>query len=159
MSAAVAGNRNRRRPWRFKGINELLLRDRSDTASRSTTVMKIAQFLLLWALLLLEPALVHARSTSKDLADLALDPHPGARLPLALELVDEAGRSSSLGSYFGGKPVVLILEYLRCKWVCGLALGNLAEAGSRLLLRAGRDYTVLAISIDPRDTPQEAAAA
>jgi protein SCO1/2 len=121
--------------------------------------MKFALSLLLWALLLLEPAPVYAGPTSNDLADLALDPHTGARLPLGIELVDEAGRSRSLGSFFGGKPVVLILEYLRCKWVCGLALGNLAEAGSKLPLRAGRDYTVLAISIDPRDTPQDAAVA
>lgn len=114
---------------------------------------------LLWLLLFLGSASLHAAPASNNLANLALDPHPGARLPFGVELVDEAGRRTSLGSFFGRKPVVLVLQYLRCKWVCGLALGNLAEAGAELPLRAGRDYAVLAVSIDPRDTPQDAAAA
>lgn len=115
--------------------------------------------LLFWALLLLQSAPVHAGPTSNELTDLALDPHPGSRLPFGVELVDEAGRATSLGSFFGRKPIVLVLQYLRCKWVCGLALGNLAEAATKLPLRAGRDYAVLAISIDPRDMAPDAATA
>ena len=94
-----------------------------------------------------------ALAESAAFADLALEPRPGARLPLTMQLIDEAGDAVSLGHFFGRKPVVLVLDYLRCRTICGVLLGKLADAA------AGRDYTVLAISIDPRDTPAEAAAA
>jgi protein SCO1/2 len=90
-------------------------------------------------------------------AGLAFEPHPGARLPLGLEFHDEAGRSVTLRRFFAGKPVVLVLEYLRCKTFCGLTLGRLAAALGKLPLAAGRDFQVVAVSIDPRDTPAEAA--
>lgn len=112
--------------------------------------MKSYVALLLCLLVSLLPVTVYAGAASSDLSELALDPHPGARLPLDAELADEAGRRVRLGGFFGAKPVVIVLQYLRCKWICGLALGNLADAGAKLPLRAGRDYTVLAISIDPR---------
>jgi protein SCO1/2 len=94
-----------------------------------------------------------------DLSELAFRPHPGAHLPLALDFVDEQGRTVPLGHFFTGKPVVLVLEYLRCTSLCGLTLERLAAALDTLPLRAGSDFAVVAISIDPRDTPAEAAAA
>src|SRR5205085_11731749 len=98
-------------------------------------------------------------SRSGDLADFTLDPHPGARVPLDIELVDDTGNTVSLGSFFSGKPVVLVFDYLRCKTICGVALANLAEALGQLSAVAEPDYTVLAVSIDPRDTPADAALA
>jgi len=86
-------------------------------------------------------------------ADLTLELRPGARLPLATELIDETGNPVTLGRFFDGKPVVLVFDYLRCRTICGLVLGNLADA------TAGQGYAVLAISIDPRDTPADATAA
>lgn len=94
-----------------------------------------------------------------DPSAFAFQPHPGALLPLAAGLVDEAGRAVTLGQYFAGKPVVLVLEYLRCTSLCGLTLENVIAALDALQLDAGRDFQMLAVSIDPRDTPAEAARA
>ncbi len=94
-----------------------------------------------------------------DLSDFAFQPHPGAHLPLGFNLIDEQGRAAALGQYFAGKPVVLVLEYLRCKTLCGLTLENVVAALDPLPLDAGRDFQVVAISIDPRDTPADAVAA
>jgi protein SCO1 len=91
--------------------------------------------------------------------DLALEPHPGARLPLTVELRDETGRTVVLGGFFTDKPVVLVFDYLRCRTICGPVLGNLAAATATVAPASAREYTVLAISIDPRDRPAEAAAA
>lgn len=90
-------------------------------------------------------------STSIDFSSLAFDPHPGERLPLATRLVDEGGKAASLGQFFAGKPVVLVLDYLRCKSLCGLTLQNIVAALDAVPLDAGRDFELLAISIDPRD--------
>jgi protein SCO1/2 len=91
--------------------------------------------------------------------DLAFRPHPGARLPLAAVLTDENGHAVPLQTFFQKTPVVLVLDYLRCTSLCGVTLRNLVGALDRLPLVAGRDYQVVAISIDPRDTPADAAAA
>src|SRR5205814_7049642 len=86
-------------------------------------------------------------------------PHPGAQLALASEFLDEQGDAVPLGRFFAGKPVVLILDYLRCKTLCGLTLENVAAGLRALPLKAGRDFQVVVISIDPRDKPADVAAA
>jgi protein SCO1/2 len=95
----------------------------------------------------------------EDFSEFAFRPHPGARLPLASEFVDDQGRAVPLGRFFAGKPVVLVLDYLRCKTLCGLTLENLAAGLGALPLDAGRDFQVVVISIDPRDKPTDVAAA
>jgi protein SCO1/2 len=95
-----------------------------------------------------------------DLANLSFQPHPGARLPLKEKLVDESGRAVELGAYFAKSPVILVLEYLRCTSLCGVTLRNLlGDTLKRLPLQPGRDYQLVAISIDPRDKPNDAAEA
>jgi protein SCO1 len=95
-------------------------------------------------------------------ADLGFAQSPGAQVPLAVALRDEQGRPVRLADYVHGVPVVLVLEYLHCPNLCGLVLGNLAAALQGLRadsLRAGRDFEVVAVSIDPRETSADARAA
>lgn len=97
---------------------------------------------------------------NSELAALAFQPHPGARLPLHTALIDETGRPVTLGTYFGKSPIILVLDYLRCTSLCGVTLRNLiAGTLDKLPLEPGRDYQLVAISIDPRDTPVDAATA
>jgi len=101
-----------------------------------------------------------ATSSVDDMASLAFQPHPGARLPLGEKLIDESGRPVELGAYFTNSPVILVLEYLRCTSLCSVTLRNLIEDTlKRLPFEAGRDYQLVAISIDPRDRPSDAAKA
>ena len=86
-------------------------------------------------------------------------PHPGAQLRLGLDFIDEAGRRTDIGQFFAGKPVVLMLDYPRCKTLCGLGLANLVAALGALPLAAGRDFQAVVISIDPRDQPADIAVA
>lgn len=91
---------------------------------------------------------------------LAFRPHPGALLPLTTALTNEEGRAVALGDYFKKSPVILVLDYLRCTSLCGVTLRNLiVDTLDRLPFEGGRDYQLLSISIDPRDTPADAAAA
>ena len=106
------------------------------------------------------PPAVSDVADSQDDADLAFAPRAGARLPLDVKVVDEQGRTGAFGRYFGGPPVILALEYLRCRSLCGVTLQNLVvDDLNRLPLLAGRDYQLVALSIDPRDKPADAAAA
>jgi protein SCO1/2 len=95
-----------------------------------------------------------------DAAALAFRPYPGAHLPLNTMLVDETGHTVALGAFFGKSPVIVVLDYLRCTSLCGLTLRNLVGGTlDKLPLEPERDYQLVAISIDPRDTPADAAAA
>ena len=91
--------------------------------------------------------------------DLSFHQHLGARLPLDAAFRDEEGELVRLSDFFQGKPVVLVLEYLRCKTLCGFVLQDLAKALAQSSLASGRDYQVVAIGIDPREGPAEARAA
>jgi protein SCO1 len=92
----------------------------------------------------------------EDTTELAFQPHPGARLSLASQLADENGRAADLGDYFSKSPVILVLDYLRCTSLCSVTLRNIVESLDALPFKAGRDYQLVAISIDPRDTPAAA---
>lgn len=101
----------------------------------------------------------HAQIQPSQFADFAFRQHPGAALPLGAQLRDESGRTVRLGSYFGTRPVVLVLEYLRCPNLCGLVIADVVAQMKEQNLRPGRDLQFVAISIDPRELPSDGAAA
>ena len=81
----------------------------------------------------------------------------GERVPQELTFFDEAGRPVRLADLLGrDRPVALVFVYHTCPMLCSLALDGLAEAVAGTDLRVGEDYDVLAVSVDPRDTPARA---
>jgi protein SCO1 len=90
---------------------------------------------------------------------LAFRQHPGAQLPLDDTLTDSAGRPATLATALGGRPAIVILEYLRCKNLCNLVLSGATQAIATAGLAPGRDVNLVAVSIDPRDTSADAATA
>jgi protein SCO1/2 len=91
--------------------------------------------------------------------DLAFRQHPGAQLPMDAQLVATSGRPVKLGSALARRPAIVVLEYLHCSNLCSLVLSGATRAIADAGLIPGRDVDLVAISIDPRDTPQDAAAA
>lgn len=91
------------------------------------------------------------------LRDVAFDQLLGATVPLELALRDEAGRDVRLGEYFGKKPVVLSLVYYGCPMLCTLTLNGLASALSILSFDVGREFEVVTVSFEPKETPELAA--
>ena len=62
-----------------------------------------------------------------------------------------------LKNYFGKRPVVMILIYYRCTTMCIAGLETLVNNLTELPFNAGREFDVVSISIDPRETPALAA--
>lgn len=84
----------------------------------------------------------------------------GRKVPLDLYFVDPEGRRERLGTFMGSfgadgepRPVLLILAYFNCRTLCNLVLQGTARTLAGLELRAGEDYRVVTVSIDPRDAP------
>ena len=82
-----------------------------------------------------------------------------AQLPLDASFRDEMGREVKLGDFFGEKPVILTFVYYDCPMLCTLILNGLAKALAVMKFDPGREYEVVAISIDPAETPAQAAKA
>jgi len=61
-----------------------------------------------------------------------------------------------IGDFFGKRPVVLALAYFDCPMLCTQVLNGMTAALKTLNFDAGRDYEVVVVSIDPRDTPRVA---
>jgi protein SCO1/2 len=80
------------------------------------------------------------------------------QLPLDARFRDESGRAVALGEYFGKKPVVLAFVYYECPMLCTQILNGLVSGLGVLELSAGKEFDVVAISFDARETPVMAAA-
>src|SRR5205085_2352259 len=81
------------------------------------------------------------------------------QLPLQLTFRDEFGRSVQLSSFFQtGKPVILAPVYYRCPMLCTQILTGLESSLKAVSFDPGRDFEVVAVSFDPHDTPETAAA-
>ena len=91
-------------------------------------------------------------------SQVGFDQKLDAQLPLDLSFTDETGRGVRLGDYFTGRrPVLLHFAYYTCPMLCTLVLNGVASGAGALNLPMGRDYEVVTVSIDPRDTPSRAA--
>ena len=98
-----------------------------------------------------------ARAT--DASGLAWQQHPGVQLDLGTPVRDEAGRSTRIGGVVGPAPVILDIGYFHCPSLCGVARSDLYGALQGSGLRPGQDYTLVSLSIDPAETPADAARA
>ncbi|HUI09058.1 MAG TPA: SCO family protein [Bacteroidota bacterium] len=84
---------------------------------------------------------------------VGIEQNLGAQLPLGLRFRDEEGRPVALGDFFGSRPVVLSLVYYRCPMLCTEVLNGMVECFRALPFSAGNEFTVVTVSIDPRETP------
>lgn len=80
----------------------------------------------------------------------------GQRLPLDARFADESGRSVALGEYFGKKPVIVAFVYYQCPMLCSQIMNGISSTLKVLPFTPGRDFDVVLISFDPRDTPEAA---
>jgi protein SCO1/2 len=102
--------------------------------------------------------IVRADEKPAMLKEIGIDQRLNENLPLALPFRDEAGRTVALGDYFGRRPVVLALVYYNCPMLCTQVLNGLVASLNVMSLEAGRDFDVVAVSFDTRETPAMAAA-
>lgn len=87
------------------------------------------------------------------LAKVSYDQRLNEQLPLDLPFKDEEGRSVRLGDYFGKRPVVLAFVYFECPMLCTQVLNGLTTSLTVLDETVGREFDVVAVSFDPRETP------
>jgi protein SCO1/2 len=78
-------------------------------------------------------------------------------IPQNLAFTDEAGRKVKLSDYFGSKPVMLIMIQYRCTMLCDQELNALTASLKEMKFTPGKEFNLLTVSIDDRETPVLAA--
>ena len=91
------------------------------------------------------------------LQNVGFEPQLNARVPLELTFHDESAREMRLGEYFTNKPVLLALVYYSCPMLCDQVQMGVAGSLKMLSFHPGRDYEVVFVSFDARDTADAAA--
>jgi len=102
----------------------------------------------------IEPA---ADGRPPALREVGIDQRLGEALPLDTPFRDDHGKAVKLGDYFGQKPVVLVMTYFECPMLCTLVLNGLTKTLKTMSFEPGKEFDVVAVSFDPRDTPERAA--
>lgn len=87
------------------------------------------------------------------LARVGIDQKLDAAVPLDLTFRDEAGRAVKLSDYMGKRPVVLALVYYECPMLCTQVLNGAVAAFKTMNFTAGKEFEVVTVSFDPRETP------
>jgi protein SCO1/2 len=109
--------------------------------------------------LLAAAALAHGEYSRPVLTrGVGLDQKLNSQIPLNLEFRNESNQIVPLGSYFTTQPVILALVYYRCPNICNVTLSEIVSSTRRLAFQPGKDYQVVVVSIDPKETPDLAAA-
>jgi protein SCO1/2 len=108
----------------------------------------------------LQPGDAVANQKPSILDQVGLDQRLNQQVPLNLTFNDETGQAVQLQQYFGAKPVILIMVYYQCPMLCTQVLTGFTGAMNGIVrFNIGREFDVVTVSIDPRDTPQDAAKA
>jgi protein SCO1 len=97
-----------------------------------------------------------ANERPPGLKDVGIEQRLNEPIPPHLSFRDETGTPVRLGDYFGSQPIILDLAYYRCPMLCGELLAGLTSALKVMKLDVGKDFQVLIVSFDPRETPQDA---
>jgi protein SCO1/2 len=112
--------------------------------------------------LLLFMFIIYAYGAHNGLAEAAhyqdsagLDERPGQFIPSDLTFTDEKSTTVALKSLVE-RPAILMLTYYTCSHICPEMLGSFAAVLKKLPLEPGKDYTLITLSFDESDTPEDA---
>jgi protein SCO1 len=100
---------------------------------------------------------VNSTKMPAQLQNVGFDPQLNAQIPLDLSFVDENNTNVQLRDYFEQKPVLLAFVYYGCPMLCNQVEQGVVGALRMLSFTPGRDYEVVFVSFDPRESADMAA--
>lgn len=82
---------------------------------------------------------------------IGFDEKLGESIPMGLSFLDEYGKPVKLQELFN-KPTLFMLVYYRCTGLCSPLMNGVQKLVDELDLEAGKDYNIVTISFDPKET-------
>jgi protein SCO1/2 len=93
-------------------------------------------------------------STSTTDSEVKVVQTMGAQVPSDAHFLDQNSRSVTMGELSGKKSLIVLPMFYRCKGACTLEFENLLGAiAKETTLKAGRDFDVVILGIDPVEGP------
>jgi protein SCO1/2 len=90
----------------------------------------------------------------KELENMKVTEKLETRVPLDLSFFDEDGKKVTLRQALGdGLPVILTFNYANCPMLCSVQLGGLVDVLKKMDWHAGKQFNIVTIGLDPRQTP------
>lgn len=89
-------------------------------------------------------------------SQVGFDQELGAQLPLDARLREANGAGVQLHDVLGRKPALLVPGYYGCVNLCSVVRAGVAHAIARSGLKAGSDFAVILLSVDPHEGPADA---
>lgn len=108
---------------------------------------------VLW-LIFSMPFLLEAKQNDRP-QDVGIDEHLGQTIPMNASFTDSNGSTIALRDIIG-KPIVLSLVYFHCPTICMPLLGAETDVLNDIDLVPGKDYRILTISFNEKDTTESA---
>jgi protein SCO1/2 len=87
--------------------------------------------------------------------DIGIIEKLGQTIPLDLKFNNETSEVVTLGQLIN-KPTILMFVYFDCPNLCSPLMDGVAEVISKLDLSLGKDYQIITISFNTKDTPEKA---
>ncbi len=119
------------------------------------TVLQLTTLILLLGAA--TPASAQEDAITGMMKRVGFDQNLNAQVPLDLPLRDESGRLIRLGDLLGKKPAILNLVYYECPMLCNEVLNSLLRSLNALTFDVGKEFDVITVSIDPKETYTAAA--
>ncbi len=119
----------------------------------TTTRSSRGGFFIVFGIMVSLAAPAHAQAPlGGGVSQVGFDQKLGDKLPLELVFRDDLGNDVPLSKFFGSRPVVLAPVYYRCPLLCNQLLTGLTRSLKPVPLVAGKDFELVAFSINPDET-------
>lgn len=112
---------------------------------------QITGFFIIFAFLATCPINI-ARADPKKPA-IGIEEHLGSYVPGDIVFKDEDGKDVNVRKLID-KPTLVAFVYFNCPGICSPLQTGIADVINKIKMEPGRDFQVLSISFDHRDTPQ-----
>ncbi|MEI6883113.1 MAG: SCO family protein [Bacteroidota bacterium] len=95
------------------------------------------------------------RSQSVISPEVGVEEHLDTLIPAGLTFTNEQNQQVKLGDLFT-KPTILTLVYFDCPGLCSPLLDGVSEVVEKMGMELGKDYQIVTISFNYKDTPEKA---
>ncbi|HMV45260.1 MAG TPA: SCO family protein [Leptospiraceae bacterium] len=93
-----------------------------------------------------------------EIVDMKVVEKLGKNINLNLKFKDENANEVTLQNYFkSDKPVFLTIIYYKCPTLCNFHLNGISKVFKSLDWSVGKEFEFVAVSMDPKETPELAA--
>jgi len=98
---------------------------------------------------------IPARSQSVISPEVGVDEHLDSIIPQSLTFINEENKPVRLVDIID-KPTILTLVYFDCPGLCSPLLDGVSEVIEKMGMELGKDYQIVTISFNYKDTPEKA---